>query len=117
LQGSKMLINFCDSSFAIGESHKDKDIRYLKQIKERNTSKIYDGENVVICQVEKPSNFLQFLFLGFGKEREHLKALSESDRTDLIEKVKNVYAMGESQRKIASRLGIALGTVNNYLNK
>ncbi|MEJ7847557.1 MAG: AAA family ATPase [Pyrinomonadaceae bacterium] len=36
LQGSKMLINFCDSSFAIGESAKDKGLRYLKQIKVRN---------------------------------------------------------------------------------
>lgn len=37
LQGSKMLINFCDSSFSIGESSTDKNIRYLKQIKARNT--------------------------------------------------------------------------------
>src|ERR1019366_3313940 len=35
LQGSKMLINFCDSSFTIGESQKDKTVRYLKQIKVR----------------------------------------------------------------------------------
>ena len=27
LQGSKMLINFCDSSFSIGESHSDKNLR------------------------------------------------------------------------------------------
>jgi RecA-family ATPase len=32
LQGSKMLINFCDSSFAIGESFTDKHLRYIKQI-------------------------------------------------------------------------------------
>ena len=36
LQGSKMLINFCDSAFAIGESQQDSGIRYLKQIKARN---------------------------------------------------------------------------------
>ncbi|HEY1031827.1 MAG TPA: AAA family ATPase, partial [Flavipsychrobacter sp.] len=30
LQGSKMLINFCDSSFCIGESQSDKSLRYLK---------------------------------------------------------------------------------------
>ena len=36
LQGSKMLINFCDSSFSIGESNTDKSLRYLKQIKSRN---------------------------------------------------------------------------------
>jgi hypothetical protein len=32
LQGSKMLINFCDSSFAIGENQ-ETGLRYLKQIK------------------------------------------------------------------------------------
>jgi RecA-family ATPase len=36
LQGSKMLINFCDSAFAIGESNSDSQIRYFKQIKVRN---------------------------------------------------------------------------------
>jgi hypothetical protein len=36
LQGSKMLINFCDSAFAIGKSSNDKDLRYLKQIKQRS---------------------------------------------------------------------------------
>ena len=33
LSGSKMLMNFCDSSFCIGESSTDKGLRYLKQIK------------------------------------------------------------------------------------
>lgn len=37
LQGSKMLINLCDSSFSIGERSTDKGIRYIKMIKARNT--------------------------------------------------------------------------------
>ncbi|QJD95120.1 AAA family ATPase [Mucilaginibacter robiniae] len=41
LQGSKMLINFCDSAFAIGESYQEKGLRYLKQIKQRNTHEVY----------------------------------------------------------------------------
>src|SRR5690606_40367234 len=51
LQGSKMLINFCDSSFAIGESFNDKHLRYIKQIKARNTEIIFDSENVGVCQI------------------------------------------------------------------
>ena len=35
LAGSKHLANFTDSIFAIGESSKDKSLRYLKQIKAR----------------------------------------------------------------------------------
>jgi len=92
LQGSKMLINFCDSSFAIGESHTDKSVRYLKQIKARNTEINYDTENVVVFQISKPYNFLQFDFLTFGTEREHLRAQSESEsektELDVIEEMK-----------------------------
>jgi hypothetical protein len=117
LQGSKMLINFCDSSFAIGESHKDKGFRYLKQIKARNTDIIFDGENVCVCQIAKPHNFLQFEFLTFGSEREHLKTLSENDRENLIERAKELSRQGKSQREISFELGISLGTVNNYLKK
>jgi RecA-family ATPase len=80
LQGSKMLINFCDSSFSIGESHSDKNLRYLKQIKQRNTEQIYDAENVCVCQIDKPLNFLLFEFVNFGKEWEHLKQHTEKDK-------------------------------------
>ena len=90
LQGSKMLINFCDSSFSIGESSHEKSTRYLKQIKARNTEIIYDAENVCICHIEKPSNFLQFEFLNFGTESEHLKQISESEKSELETNIKNL---------------------------
>jgi RecA-family ATPase len=115
LSGSKMLINFIDSSFCIGESHSDKHLRYIKQIKERHTEKIYDSENVIVCQVHKPSNFLQFEFVGFGTEREHLKELTEKDRETNVSKAKELSQQGKSQRVIAAELGISLGAVNKYL--
>ena len=52
-----MLINFCDTAFAIGESHTDPSIRYLKQIKVRNCEFKYDAENVCLCQISKPNKF------------------------------------------------------------
>ena len=58
LQGSKMLINFCDSSFAIGESAKEHGVRYLKQIKARNTEIVYHTGNVLLANVTKKGNFL-----------------------------------------------------------
>jgi RecA-family ATPase len=88
LQGSKMLINFCDSSFSIGESSTDKNLRYLKQIKSRNTEIIYDSENIILCQINKPENFLQFEFLHFGTEREHLKHVSENEKSELENNIK-----------------------------
>jgi RecA-family ATPase len=117
LQGSKMLINFCDSSFAIGESTQDTRTRYLKQIKARNTEIIYDADNVCLCQIEKPSNFLQFELLNYGTEREHLKQPSESDRESQVERVKELHQQGKSQRQIASELGISAMTVNRHLKK
>lgn len=117
LQGSKMLSNFADSIFAIGESAKDKSLRYLKQIKARNTEIIYDAENVATFQIIKPENFLTFEFIGFGNEREHLKEFSAKDKDDLIERAKNLSTEGKTQREIAAELHISVGAVNKYLKK
>ena len=115
LQGSKMIFNFIDSCFAIGQSNTDKSVRYIKQIKARNTAMIYDTENVIVCQIDKPYNFLAFEFLDFGAEREHLKQLTEKDRESLIEQAKELSEKGHSQRSISKELGISLGAVNKYL--
>ncbi len=115
LQGSKMLINFCDSSFCIGESHKDKSLRYIKQIKARNTEHIYDTDNVILCRIEKPRNFLGFTHLGYSTEQEHLRMPSEDDKLHKKQRARELKADGMSQRDIADELGIALGTVNKYL--
>ena len=92
LQGSKMLINFCDSCFAIGESFTDKSIRYLKMIKARNTEHIYDADNVIECRIDKPNNFLMFEFLNFGRESTHLKVFSDKDKDELEAQVRSCLA-------------------------
>ena len=115
LQGSKMLINFCDSAFAIGESHTDKSIRYLKQIKSRNTEIIYDADNVCLCLIAKPENFLHFEFLKHGTEREHLRQQTDKDRENTIEKVKEFNEQGLSLREIANELDISHMKVSRIL--
>jgi archaellum biogenesis ATPase FlaH len=105
LQGSKMLMNLCDSSFAIGDSSQDRGLRYLKQIKERSTSKIYHSKNVPIAEVVKTGNFLHFEFQGFGNERDHLRAEEGSDR-EMREKVQALRAEGKSFKQIADETGI-----------
>lgn len=117
LQGSKMLINFCDSSFSIGESHSDKNLRYLKQIKQRNTEQMYDAENVCICQIDKPHNFLLFEFVNFGKELEHLKQHTEKDKEKLSDKVNELKQQGRSLREIGAELGISHMKVKRLLNE
>jgi predicted ATP-dependent serine protease len=117
LQGSKMLINFCDSAFAIGASQVDSNIRYLKQIKQRNTEQLYGADNVMVFQIVKPSNYLFMEFIGYNSEREHLKIFTERDREKMIEETKLLSSKGKSQRQIAAELRISLGAVNKYLNK
>ncbi|MEN6597953.1 MAG: AAA family ATPase, partial [Proteiniphilum sp.] len=80
LQGSKVLMNFCDSSFAIGESSSDSSFRYIKMIKVRSTEHIYDSYNIIVCQITKPDNFLHFNFLHLDSEYKHLKTVTERDR-------------------------------------
>lgn len=117
LQGSKMLINFCDSSFSIGESHSDKNLRYLKQIKQRNTEQIYDAENVCVCQINKPLNFLLFEFVNFGKEWEFLKQHTEKDKENLNEKVIEMKQQGRSLRSIGAQLNISHMKVSRILKE
>lgn len=117
LSGSKMLMNFCDSSFAIGESFQNKGLRYLKQIKQRNTEQIYDSENVIICQIEKINSFLQFSFLEYGDENEHLKQKSEQDGTQRDFEILELKKLGLANTEIAKRLSISEGTVRNVIKK
>lgn len=119
LQGSKMLINFVDSCFAIGESSRDKGTRYIKQIKARNTEIIYDTENVIECQIQKLSNFLEFEFTDFSTERDHLRQFSDEDRENLehnIIEIKNANP-NMSLRAIAEQTGTNQMKVKRTLDK
>jgi hypothetical protein len=116
LQGSKMIINFCDSSFAIGESHKEPGMRYIKQIKARNTEIIYNSENVLLANITKGDNFLRFEIVGTGSERDHLRTPSETNRVDLRTKAAELKADGRSLREIAAELNVSRATAGRYLN-
>lgn len=124
LQGSKMLINFCDSAFAIGESQKDKRLRYLKQIKSRNSEIVFDTDNVALFEITKPDNFLSFTpvhaagsvhGVHTNNEHEHLKHRTKEDKEVYKERTIELNSKGYSQRDIAKEIGISLGSVNNYL--
>lgn len=115
LQGSKMLMNFCDSCFAIGASQIDKNLRYLKQIKERSSEKIYDAENICVCEISKKLNFLEFELVKFGNEWEHLKQYTEKDNDNLSEKVLELKQLGRSLRDIGAELGISHMKVSRIL--
>ena len=114
LSGSKMLMNFCDSCFAVGESAQETGLRYIKQIKQRNTELIYDTQNVIVCKIEKESNFLEFVFVGFENELDHLKPRNNEEQFNQILELKK---QGLPNTKIASTLGISEGTVRHKIKK
>ncbi len=106
LAGSKHLSNFADSIFAIGESCKDKSLRYLKQLKARATEVIYDSENIIVSEISQPYNFLAFEFVDFSNEREHLKQPTENEQADLDASILSLKASEPhlADREIARQL-------------
>lgn len=118
ISGSKMLINFCDSSFTIGESHKETGVRYLKQIKVRSSEFVYDAENVAVCRIIKVNSFLGFEFIDYGYEADHLKTYSKEEKEQLEKDIIELYETEQlSYRKIAERCNINHVKVQRVLKK
>lgn len=117
LAGSRKLLNFFDSAFAIGRSAKDNNLRYLKQIKCRNGEFTHGADNVVVCSIVKDNSFTHFELMEFAPENDHLQETSESERSYKKMRAKELAATGKSQREIAQELGISVGAVNKYINR
>jgi RecA-family ATPase len=115
LQGSKMLMNFVDSSFTIGNSMRNPNYRYLKQIKQRNTRQIYGDENVCLFEIHKPHNFLQYTFVSNGDERHHLQDTRKQANDSQTEKAVELRTQGLSLREIGTQLGISFQKVDRML--
>jgi DNA-binding NarL/FixJ family response regulator len=117
LAGSKMLMNFCDSAFAVGLSTEDPSYRYLKQIKQRNTEHVYHTDNVMVCALEKETNFLGFRFLFNDSELNHLRQPTQTNLEDRDTKMKKLISEGLTNVAIGKELGIAESTVRKRRDK
>ena len=115
LQGSRMLMNFCDSSFAIGTSNEQLNRRYLKQIKQRNTALVYGEDNLCVFDIAKPHNFLQYTFVGHGNEKDHLRNAKDQQKDELAERAIELKEQGASLREIAAELGIHRNRVDRII--
>ncbi|MBD1383643.1 AAA family ATPase [Mucilaginibacter rigui] len=116
MHGSKLLINLADSAFSIGTSATDPHLRYLKQIKQRSTAQVYGEDNVCLCRITKPGNFLQMQFEGNSHERQHLRTRGLNQHI-LAPKVAELVANGYSQRQISKELCVSVGLVNKLMPK
>lgn len=117
ISGSKMLINFCDSAFAIGDSTLENSYRYVKQIKQRNTECVYHKENVAVFEIIQDVNFLKFQFLEFDEEINHLALANKENKKDRLEDILELKNQGLSNVEIAERLGVSEGTIRYNLKK
>lgn len=116
LAGSKRLMNFFDSAFCIGQSAKDSHIRYIKQVKVRSADMKYDADNVMLFQIGMEGNALRIEKLGLGREREHLKTLSDDELENLEQNIMNLHSQGLSYREIQQELGVSKSKVGRILN-
>lgn len=117
LQGSKAIMNLIDSCFALGDSCKDRGLRYIKHLKSRNAPIIFDESNVCILHLVKPHNFLKFEVVGTGSEYEHIMERTDEDRAKLEAQVLDLHFHGKSYREIQDALGCSHMTALRIVKK
>lgn len=89
LGGSKMIMDFVDSAFAIAPTPYDESIKYIKQIKVRTGKKMND---VMLVQIT-PKPYLSFKFLSYAKEEQCLSYTMSIDLTPLITPEKEIKVL------------------------
>ena len=91
LQGSAQMGNLIDSAFAIGKTS-DKDKRYLKQVKVRETEYRYDSENVLLIEFTKQDEWVHFNAIEQAEEYELLSFTSNTSAS-LDERDKEIFRL------------------------
>ncbi len=118
LAGSKRLINFFDSAFAIGKSAKDESLRYVKQVKVRNGEFTYNSDNVKVCEIVKEGSMLCFKESDnpSSSEYEHLRERTDVDAEELRKEIRQLQsAESLSIREIARRMGLSKSKVSRLI--
>lgn len=123
LAGSKLLSNLADNVIGFNKSKKDKNMRYLIQLKYRSLPIELDFKNVQELTLTSSDGWLHFEYGGYDEERAHLPR-SRDERAelerDIVKELKQPN--GSSYREIADKLGTSLSMVqrvakSNNLNR
>ncbi len=117
LQGSKMLINFADSAFAIGQSSQATSLRYIKQIKQRNAASDYGAEHIALFRIAKQQSFLSFEFVEFATETAHLQKHGIGLATEIKERIIQLIGQGSTYKQVADHLKVSLSTVKRVVGR
>jgi hypothetical protein len=76
---------------------------------------MYDADNIIICQISKPDNFLGFVFTGYGSEYEHLREVSAENKEALMVQIREWKNQGLTNTEIARKVGKSEGAIRNWL--
>ena len=126
LSGSKMLANFADNVFALGRSCYAPDIRYLKELKLRNSPIVHDESNVAVFRIVDSDAYPRFEFLRYEHESAFLRRRRDTllelrprvlTRPELVRSVTRLHAGGLSIRTIADRLNVSRSAVARIITK
>ena len=117
LAGSKKLYNFFDNVFAIGQSARDKRIKFVKQVKVRASEYVYDSDNVIVYEITSEDGYVRFLHKGYGKEAEHLKDKTEDDEYSTHSNILALHREGKSVREIADLVDRSKTSVHRIITR
>lgn len=123
LAGSKLLSNLADNVIGFNKSRKDKNMRYLIQLKYRSLPIELDFKNVQELTLTSSDGWLHFEYGGYDEERAHLPRSRDEKaelERDIIRELKQPN--GSSYREIADKLGTSPSKVmrvakSNNLNR
>ena len=115
LQGSSAISVQLDTCIAIGNSIKNEQTKYLKEVKIRDGEYHFGRDNVITVELySNDNNLLEMKFICFDKEASHLKGM---DSEELIETVLELSESGDSYRTIENKTGISKSKVGNIIKK
>ena len=112
LAGSKLLSNLADNVIGFNKSKKDKNMRYLIQLKYRSLPIELDFKNVQELTLTSSDGWLHFEYGGYDEERAHLPRSRDEKaelERDIVKELKQPN--GSSYREIADKLGTSLSMV------
>ncbi|MCD8296638.1 MAG: AAA family ATPase [Prevotella sp.] len=107
LKGSSMITAIVDSIFALNMSRKGKDIRYVKQLKSRNSAIEYGEDNVMEYKIERAKDGVLYLKSQRTTTEEEQLDIDYEAKQELESKIRRLRTKGESIRKIADDLKVS----------
>jgi predicted ATP-dependent serine protease len=110
IAGSKAISNFIDSAFFIARSTQGKNIRYIKEVKNRSEEQM---EGVISGQILDKSGFLTFEVTGKDEEMNHLTNIQNSEQ--LMEIAIKLHNEGKTLEEIGQAVGKDKSTISRWL--